>query len=204
VHILNSESHSSVALPQDDPALWERVRDADPDAFAALFRRHATAVYNYAFRRTASWAQAEDVVQATFTSVWRRALAGRVDPLRCASARPVLLHIAGQECGNVVRSTRRAAALHSRLSSWRTPPGDELADVVAAALDDEAAMRRLREVLGQVPKDQRDIVELVTWSGCTVAEAAAVLGVPVGTAKSRLSRARTSLRTLIDIPEDQP
>ena len=63
-------------------------------------------------------------------------------------------------------------------------------------------MRRLRGALDQVPKEQREIVELVTWSGCTIPEAAAALGVPVGTAKARLSRARARLRDLVDIPEE--
>jgi Sigma-70 region 2 len=85
-----------------DRALWRRLREADQQAFAALFHRYSDAVYNFAFRRTASWSAAEDVVQATFTSLWRRALAGTVDELRLDSARPLLLGMAGNECSTVL------------------------------------------------------------------------------------------------------
>ena len=56
----------------DDRGLWSRLAEADDAALTELYRRHCDAVYNFAFRRTASWAAAEDVVQATFTAVWRR------------------------------------------------------------------------------------------------------------------------------------
>src|SRR5262245_28901052 len=50
-----------------DRALWHLLREADQQAFAKLFHRYSDAVYNFAFRRTASWSVSEDVVQATFT-----------------------------------------------------------------------------------------------------------------------------------------
>jgi hypothetical protein len=59
-----------------DRDLWRALREPDEAAFRALFIRHSTAVYNYCFRRTASWSGAEDAVQATFATLWRRAAAG--------------------------------------------------------------------------------------------------------------------------------
>ena len=64
---------SSGQLVRTDRELWERLRLADEQALTDLFHRHSDAVYNFAFRRTASWSQAEDVVQLTFTALWRRA-----------------------------------------------------------------------------------------------------------------------------------
>ena len=200
MHPLSSSAPSPPT--QDDAALFRRLADQDREAFAELFRRHSRAVYNFAFRRTASWSLAEDVVQATFVTVWRRAVSGSIRPIDGGSARAVLLVLAGYECANVARSQRRSVALQARLGSWREAPPEDLASTVAAAVDDEADMRRLRGALDQVPKEQREIVELVTWSGCTIPEAAAALGVPVGTAKARLSRARARLRDLVDIPEE--
>jgi Sigma-70 region 2 len=60
-----------------DRDLWNRLRSADQHALTDLFHRHSDAVYNFAFRRTSSWSAAEDIVQATFTALWRRAT--RVD-----------------------------------------------------------------------------------------------------------------------------
>ncbi|MDX6239816.1 MAG: polymerase sigma-70 factor, subfamily, partial [Kribbellaceae bacterium] len=64
-----------------DRDLWNRLRSADQHALTDLFHRHSDAVYNFAFRRTSSWSAAEDIVQATFTALWRRARSGSVDEL---------------------------------------------------------------------------------------------------------------------------
>src|SRR5689334_24696649 len=101
----------------DDRALWSRLAGADDAALTELYRRHCDAVYNFAFRRTASWAAAEDVVQATFTAVWRRARSGTVDQLRAEPARAVLLVMAGQECANAARAARRLRLLHGRIEA---------------------------------------------------------------------------------------
>lgn len=52
--------------------LWERIRVGDADAFGVLFARHARAIYNYCFRRTADWALAEDLTSIVFLEAWRR------------------------------------------------------------------------------------------------------------------------------------
>src|SRR3954470_8083115 len=105
----------------DDRELWSRLRSADEAALTTLFHRHSDAVYNFAFRRTSSWANSEDVVQATFAALWRRARSGRIDPLTLHSARPLLLVMAGYECGNVLRSSRRQTALTHRIELIDAP-----------------------------------------------------------------------------------
>jgi RNA polymerase sigma-70 factor, ECF subfamily len=55
-----------------DRQLWERTAADDAEAFAALFERHADAVYTFCFRRTASWAEAEDAMADVFLAAWRR------------------------------------------------------------------------------------------------------------------------------------
>jgi RNA polymerase sigma-70 factor (ECF subfamily) len=183
-----------------DRELWERLRSADEFALTEIFHRHSDAVYNFAFRRTSSWSLAEDIVQATFTALWRRAGDGRIDELALDTARPMLLTIARYECANAARSGRRLSALRQRLGaiggSTTTPDHSALA---AAKVDDERAMSELRRALAKVPADQREVIELVAWSGCSMAEAAQVLGVPEGTVKSRLARARRRLAGLIDL-----
>ncbi|KJK11720.1 ECF subfamily RNA polymerase sigma-24 subunit [Terrabacter sp. 28] len=181
-----------------DRELWARLDGADGAALTQLYRRHCDAVYNFAFRRTASWATAEDVVQATFTAVWRRARDGTVDPLRADTARAVLLVMAGQECANVARSARRLRLLHGRIEAdaGGAVSADHAAPT-AARVDDERQMSEVRRALARLPAVQREAVELVVWSGCSVAEAATALGVSAGTVKSRLHRARRSLTDLI-------
>lgn len=184
----------------DDRLLWSRLATADGAALTELYRRHCDAVYNFAFRRTASWAAAEDIVQATFTAVWRRALDGAVDPLRADSARAVLLVMAGHECANATRTARRQRLLRGRIEAdaGAAVTGDH-AGSTAARVDDERQMSEVRRALARIPVVQREAIELVVWSHCSTAEAAAALGVSEGTVKSRLHRARQSLTTVIDI-----
>jgi DNA-directed RNA polymerase specialized sigma24 family protein len=55
-----------------DRELWQLVGDGDSAAFGQFFDRHATAVYNHLFRRTANWSEAEDLTSAVFLLAWRR------------------------------------------------------------------------------------------------------------------------------------
>jgi RNA polymerase sigma-70 factor (ECF subfamily) len=155
-------------------------------------------VYNFAFRRTSSWSSAEDVVQATFTALWRRAQSGRIDQLTLDSARPLLLVMASHQCGDVLRSQRRQAALTHRIQLVDvdgTVP--DHSSTTADKVDDELAMSEVRRALDRIPAKQREVVELVVWAGCSMVEAARALGVAEGTIKSRLARARRNLAGLI-------
>jgi DNA-directed RNA polymerase specialized sigma24 family protein len=55
-----------------DIELWNRAVDGDHEGFGVLFERHARGVYNHCFRRTASWADAEELTSAVFLEAWRR------------------------------------------------------------------------------------------------------------------------------------
>jgi RNA polymerase sigma-70 factor (ECF subfamily) len=197
--------HGPGQVVTSDRSLWARLRSADEHAFAELFHRHCDAVYNFAFRRTSSWSAAEDVAQATFAALWRRARAGSIERLDLESARPLLLVMAGHECGNVLRSSRRQAALRDRIELIDSA-GSAVPDhsaIAAAKVDDERSMSDIRRLLGKLPVKQREVVELVVWSECSMAEAARALGVPEGTVKSRLARARASLAGLLDLGTEE-
>ena len=174
---------------ESDAELWHLLRDADEDAFRELFLRHSTAVYNFCFRRTASWSAAEDATQATFASLWRRASGGNIDSLTLESARPALLTMARNECSNANRSRNRHLQLVDRI---RTETG-AAADNTASWVEAESTMAVIRQALAVLPTKQRDVVELVAWSGLSLADVAAALNISVGTVKSRLSRARARL-----------
>lgn len=174
-----------------DELLWEGLQDRIEADFAILFRRYNKLVYNFCFRATASWAQAEDLTQATFMTLWRRACDGRIEPLRRDSAAPVLVAMARHEVLNNARGGKRRLQLVQRIGD---EPEDRR-DNVDSWLAQEAGMARVRQVLAQLPENQRAVIELVVWGGLELAECAEVLGVPVGTVKSRLSRARQKLAT---------
>lgn len=176
-----------------DRALWRRACEGEPDAFGQLFDRHARAVYNFLFRRTMSWSDAEDLCSAVFLHAWRR----RGDVvLDRDSALPWLLRVADYTARNEWRSKQR----YRRALSGMHPVGDQPdhADDVVARVDDERAMVPVRRALDRLPRRQREVVELCLWAGLDQQAAAVALDVPVGTVKSRLSRARAQLRDQLD------
>ncbi|TDW92955.1 RNA polymerase sigma-70 factor (ECF subfamily) [Kribbella pratensis] len=186
-----------------DEELWEQLRAGDHFALGELFDRYADDVRAFAFRRTASWSTADDVVQATFLSTWRRFERNPPGPLTGSSARGWLLVVAGNECRTLARTAARLRNLVDRLPE--PSPDDDHAPDVARRLDDELRMSAIRRAVAKLPRHERETLELVVWSGLTTAEAADALGVPVGTVKARLHRTRRrfpDLLTRVDLTEE--
>jgi RNA polymerase sigma factor (sigma-70 family) len=166
-----------------------RVRAGDPDAFSVLYDQHARAVYNLAFRLTGNWSAAEETVSLTFLEAWR--VRAKVESAS-GTLRPWLLGITVNVTRNLNRATRRYEAALSRLPPLPVVP--DFADELAGQLDDAAVLRKVRAVLSTLRPGEREVIALCVWSGLDYAAAALALGVPVGTVRSRLSRARRKLR----------
>jgi RNA polymerase sigma-70 factor (ECF subfamily) len=182
-------------------SLRVRVHAGDPAAFSQLFTDHVRSVYNHAFRLTGNWSVAEDVVSLTFLEAWR--LRGRLDVSADAgSLRPWLLGIAT----NVARNVRRAARRHDGAVA-RLPGADavpDFADEVAGRVDDRERLELAMTALAALRTAEREVVALCVWSGLDYAEAAEALGVPVGTIRSRLSRARGKLTRIVAAAIERP
>jgi RNA polymerase sigma factor (sigma-70 family) len=175
-------------------SLRARVHAGDPEAFRELFDEHNRSVYNHAFRLTGNWSTAQDVVSLTFLEAWR--LRDRVDlDGEGGSLRPWLLGIATNVARNVRRAGRRHDGALARLP--RTEPVPDLADEITARVDDRERLALVRTALAALRKPEREVLALCVWSGLDYAEAAEALGVPVGTVRSRLSRARKKLEKLV-------
>ncbi|MFJ2262498.1 RNA polymerase sigma factor [Streptomyces sp. NPDC087844] len=171
-----------------DTTLRKRISTGDHGAFGELFDAYARSVYNHAFRLTGNWTQAQDVVSLTFLDAWR--LREKVNE-EGGSLRPWLLGIAT----NVTRNTRRAARRHAAAVA-RLPRGEierDFADEIAGRLDDSAQLALVRTALSELRRADREVLALCVWAGLDYAAAAEALRVPVGTVRSRLSRARTKL-----------
>ncbi|MDL5203083.1 RNA polymerase sigma factor [Streptomyces sp. ALI-76-A] len=179
-----------------DTNLRRRIRAGDHDAFGDLFDAYARSVYNHAYRLTGEWAVAEDVVSLTFLDAWR--LRDRLDE-EGGSVRPWLLGIATNVTRNTRRAGRRHAAAVSRLPRDETVR--DFADEVAGRLDDTARLADVRTALAKLRRTEREVLALCVWSGLDYRAAAEALGVPVGTVRSRLSRARTKLAKHMEPPE---
>jgi RNA polymerase sigma-70 factor (ECF subfamily) len=171
----------------DDAAVIARSR-REPEAFAALFRRHAPVIQRYVIRRIGADA-AEDVVAETFLLAFCQR--DGYDLSR-ADARPWLYGIATNLIG---RRRRDEIRLYRALARTGADPVTEpFTDRVNAAVSATAANRALASELARLPAGHRDALLLVAWGDLSYEEAAVALGVPTGTVRSRLHRARARLR----------
>ncbi|MFK4099319.1 RNA polymerase sigma factor [Streptomyces sp. NPDC019531] len=177
-----------------------RVRAGESSAFAELFDSYSRAVYNHAFRLTADWSVAEDVMAATFLEAWK--LRDRVDP-EGGSLRPWLLGIATNTARNQYRSNRRYRAAANAAAAAELSVADH-ADEVADRVDDRQRLATALTALAALRRPEREVITLCLGEGLEYEAAAEALGIPVGTVASRLSRARKKLRALAEAAERRP
>ncbi|MEU9359654.1 RNA polymerase sigma factor [Streptomyces sp. NPDC048301] len=169
----------------------ERIRAGDREAFAELYEEHARAVYHHALRLTGDWSAAEEIMSDTFLDAWRTR--EKVEP-EGHSLRPWLLGIATNKAHNANRGRRRSLAFLARRPA-PTPVAD-FAEETAGRIDDARQLAAVQATLDQLKRPEREVLALCVWAGLDYEQAAQALGVPVGTVRSRLSRARTKLRRI--------
>ena len=165
------------------------------DRFGDLYEQHCHTVYSHCFRRLGSWSLAEEMTAATFLTAWRRRATA---PPASGDVLPWLLAIAN----NMLRNTRRAQRRHAAALARMGEPeaASDPAEAVAARVDAERQLAAALPALGALPARERAVIELCVGSGLTTAQAAAALGIPAGTVKSRLSRGLSRLRQQLSQP----
>lgn len=175
-----------------DEALWAKAQGGDAEAFAQIYARHARAVQDYCLWRTADPQIAEDAAATVFLEAWRQR--GRLC-LTTESAAALLLGIAH----NVVRSHWRTSRRHRealiRLRAAAVSEGTEPEPAVIARIDALRHVREAREAIRSLPRREREVLALIADRDLSYAETASALGVPIGTVRSRLARARSRLRS---------
>ena len=164
----------------DDAALLLAAKSGDLDAFESLVRAHTGTVYAHALRFFGDTSAAEDVTQEVWIKVYR-SLATFDERARFSTW---LYRVTRNACLDAVRAGKRRP-MPVEVFDTIALPGD-LADQVALTTSVESAMTRLQ------PED-REAFSAVALFGLSYAEAATQLGVPAGTVKSRVFRARRSL-----------
>lgn len=186
---VRSSGHERRVEPSD-ARLWARSRAGDADAFGLLFDRHAGLIYNYCFRRIGNRATAQDLLSMVFLEAWRR----RDKELPPDKVLPWLYGIATNVVRHQRRSERRFAAALSRLP--RAGAELDFADDSAERLDYERQARKALALLRRLPEREQDVLVLCAGMELSYEDAATALDLPVGTVRSRLSRARARLREL--------
>jgi RNA polymerase sigma-70 factor (ECF subfamily) len=189
----------SDAPDESDAVLMERANRGESEAFGRLFLRHRDRVFRHVLRAATSTADAEDVVALTFLEAWRRRSSLRTVS---ASALPWLLVTATHVAQNRARAERRYRAALARL-----PLNPEFHDHADRVLDEwESARQRraLREALRKLSPSEREVIALCVIEELSMDAAAEALGIPIGTVKSRLSRARARLSAMLRPGEEPP
>ncbi|MEO3875840.1 RNA polymerase sigma factor [Nonomuraea sp. B12E4] len=179
---------SDMSRAEGDDASHIKRSLHEPDAFAEVFRRHASDITRYVTRRLGVNA-ADDVVAETFLTAFRQRR--RYDATH-PNARPWLYGIATNLIGRHLRTELHQLRVLERTGTdpVTAPFTDRSDDRVSA----EASRRRLAGALATLPQGHRDALLLVAWAGLTYPEVAEALDVRLGTVRSRINRARERLR----------
>ena len=202
------------ADPGSDTRLMCQLIGGSEDALAALYDRHASAVFSAAMRANSDRWIAAEVVQETFLALWNRA--ELFDPSR-GTLSAWLARIARNRAIDRLRSKaihERAASFSSFASSqaddhsvveWLTASGELIGvagpqPVPEIALSDKETRASIEEALGSLDPVERRVIVLAYDGGLSQSEIAASLGWPIGTVKTRTRRALRHLRDRLERP----
>ena len=172
--------HDGIAAPSPDlPTLIDRVQRGDHAAFADLYDEIAPLVFGVVKRVLRDQAMSEEVAQEVFVELWTSA--ARFDPTK-ASVSTWAVTIARRRA---IDRVRREQSQRNRIEHFAQRRQDEeplIDDTVVSSLEAE----RVNKALGELPPDQRQILELAFLEGLSHSSIAAQLGLPLGTVKGRV------------------
>lgn len=171
----------------DEAALWQRARQDDGAAFAALFDRHHARVYRRALALVGGAHDADEVAAAAFFELWRKRRGVRVV---AGSVLPWLLVTTVNLSRNARRSTARYRALLRDLPHPEPVRGPDA--------ETAETRRRLAEAIGRLSAVDSALFVLTVLEELPITEAAQTVGLTAATARVRLHRARARLRVQLE------
>jgi RNA polymerase sigma-70 factor (ECF subfamily) len=180
-----------------DDVLLLRAAKGDEDAFTLVYRRHQAPIYRFALRMTGSAWAAEEIVQDVFMTLIR-------DPkkydARLGTVSAFLYGVARNRVLKYRERLPREVALEEKNEDG-TGPGVILKDTVTPAVWAEKRERsaQVRAAVLELPDEFREAVVLCELQDMSYEEAAAIIGCPIGTIRSRLHRGRTLLLAKLEI-----
>jgi RNA polymerase sigma-70 factor (ECF subfamily) len=180
-----------MAIDSSDSVIT-RLRAGDPTALADAYERHSALCRGVAYRVLRDEALAEDAVQDAFASLWRRREGMTV---RAAGLSPWLVVVTRNAALSLLRAdTRRRLREEREFAATPAEHGRDPSDVVTA---DEAAAAVVA-ALDDLPKEQRDVIQLAYFDRLTLAQVAERTGAPLGTVKRRAQMALQRLARLMN------
>lgn len=180
-----------------DRDLLDRVSSGDLGVFSLIYDRYSQAAFSLALKVSGDPSLAEDVVQESFISVWRRP--SSFDASR-GSFSSYLLGIVHHKCVDAIR--------HEESLKRRSEAAGRMVDPAPAGVEEAAWMtmrrERVKAAVLRLSDVQREAMELAYFEGFTHSEVAEKLGIPLGTAKSRLRDGLIRLRVLLSQEVEEP
>jgi RNA polymerase sigma factor (sigma-70 family) len=176
-----------------DTDLWSHVLNGDGEAFAQVFDRYRDRVFNYSRRLVRSSQEAEDVTAMVFLETWR--CRKNVKVVNGALVGWLLV-----TTNNVARNHLRSTLRYRRLIAKLPPPTPtpDPGELAAENLDRESQCSEVQEAFQSLNHKDKEILALGILEELSMTEVAAILNVPRGTVKSRLSRAKNRLARLLE------
>lgn len=193
------EAAATRADPDVDRVVAALVHDLD-DGFAELVRTYQGLVFAVALRTTGHRADAEDLAAEALLRAYRSLADHDRTWLRGLVPRPWLLTIVVNTRRNQVRDAARRPRTEGATVPDEPVPGPSVEERAEHA----ETTGQLAALLARLPETQRTAVVLRHVTDLPLSEVAEILGCPVGTAKSHVSRGLARLRTLIDETGDLP
>jgi RNA polymerase sigma-70 factor, ECF subfamily len=170
-----------------DGELIERIALGDKPAFEELYRRYARAVLGLALRRLGDRGRAEDASQEAFVAIWRSA---RTYDSTRGNGAPWLYAVARNAITDGLRRTPEPAADAPDEASGEPTPADRAEGAWVAW--------RVHRALEVLPQNERAVIEVAYWRGLSQSEIAELLGIPLGTVKTRTRSALARLAQELD------
>ena len=186
---MTAASRQFPAVEPDAAIIGRSIRD--PECFAAVFDRHFTAIHGYVARRLGQ-GLADDVASETFLIAFAKR--DQYDQGR-EDCRPWLFGIASNLVARHHRAEQRRYRAMARTGVDEVSEGH--ADEVVVRVDATARQGVLASALSEIPAKDRDVLLLVAWAELTSEQAGQALGIPAGTARSRLHRARQRIQAAL-------
>ena len=182
----------------EDLSLARQAAAGNDDAFSVIVDRYSRLVYNVALRSVSSPEDAADISQDTFLKAWRSIGSFRGD---CALS-TWLCRIALNCCCDHARSAKRHRVLSLTVQEDEDSKVLDIPDMDVTAMPEEELTRQteieaVREAIDSLPEEQRQIVTMRDITGLSYAEIAEILGLEMGTVKSRINRARGNVKKFL-------
>lgn len=187
--------------PLQDDALIRRAAAKDAEAFEQLMLLHEKSVYNICYRMSNSADDALDLSQEVFLKLWRTLAQYQFD----AAFTTWLYRLTQNVClDHLRREKRRQHGSLTLAAPELADEGEELSVPDPAPLPEEQVLFReqhetLQAAMAQLPAEQREVLQLRVVQGLAYEQIAEIMSLPVGTVKSRLSRARMQLKQQLQL-----